>query len=130
MTVRLRPLTISRLRVSQMWLAVVGTLLTASCGHEPAVQTIDVSLSPGQSYEYPTVGGDEEGARVVTQAGHFAISEIRRNAETNWIATYVYEPKADYSGPDGSEIEVLTGSDGASPPRQVTRVVFRFSIEN
>lgn len=114
--------------MSRKLLAAFGVLLAAGCGDDPAVQTIDVSLSPGQIYEYPTVGGDEEGARIVTQARHSAISEIRRDATTNWVAVYVYQPQAGYSGPDGADIEVRTGSNGASPPKHVSKVVFRFSI--
>ena len=114
--------------MSQKLLAVFGVLLAAGCGNDPAVHTIDVSLSPGEIYAFPTVGGDEESARIVTQARHFAISEIRRGATTNWVAVYLYQPQAGYSGPDGAELEVRTGSNGAIPPKQVSRVVFRFSI--
>lgn len=119
----------SRQRARQRWATVVALVLVAGCNNDPPVQTINVALKAGQVYQYPTVGGDEEGARLVTQARHFAVSEIRRDAQTNWVATYIYQPEEGYLGLDGAEIEVLTGSDGASPPKKVTRIVFRFNVQ-
>jgi hypothetical protein len=102
--------------------------LLLGCSHSPESETIDVSLSVGERFEHPTVGGDEEGARIVRQAEHSAVSEIRRNAETNWVAIYSYQPAAGYVGSDRAEIEVTAGSDGASAPTRITRIVFRFTI--
>jgi hypothetical protein len=101
-----------------------------ACHQTDLVQTIKVSLRNTETYQYPTVGGDEEGARVVRQAQHYSVSEIRRNAATNWIATYVYRPLAGFVGSDRAEIEILTGSDGASPPTHIKRVAFDFIIQN
>jgi len=109
-------------------LAVVA--LALACQDDEAVQTITVSLRNTDTYEYPTVGGDEEGARIVRQTTHHRVSEIRRDAGTNWIATYVYQPLAGYVGSDHAEIEILTGSDGASPPTNVRRVAFDFVIRD
>ncbi len=128
MTKRMPAVSTARQHMSQKWLTIFGVLLAAGCGNDPAVHTIDVLLSPGQIYEFPTVGGDEESARIVTQARHFAISEVRRDAATNWVAVYVYQPQAGYSGSDGAELEVRAGSDGASSPTRVWKLVFRFSI--
>lgn len=102
--------------------------LLVGCSHSPDSETIDVSLAVGELFEHPTVGGDEEGARIVRQADHSAVSEIRRNSETNWVAVYAYQPAAGYTGSDRAEIEISTGSDGASAPTRVTRLVFRFTI--
>jgi hypothetical protein len=76
------------------------------------------------------VSGDEDGARISTQAKHYSISEIRRDAETNWVAVYVYQPAAGFVGSDYVEIEILTGSDGVSPPTNIERVAFRLVIRN
>jgi hypothetical protein len=103
---------------------------TQGCKDPSAVETIQVSLTNSQPYQYPTVSGDEDGARISIQPKHFIISEIRRNAETNWVATFVYQPTAGFVGSDYAEIEIVTGSDGASPPRNVKRVVFHFDIHN
>ena len=130
MTGHTRQLARSPRRIGRQSLAALAILFTASCSNGAAVQTIDVALKSGDIFEYPTVGGDEEGARIVTQAQHFALSEIRRNAQTNWVAIYVYQPRAGFAGSDRAEIAVLTGSDGASPPQRVSRVVFRFTVSD
>jgi hypothetical protein len=119
---------------SPIRVALVGLLptviLTLGCGEPGAVETVNVSLTNSQAYQYPTVSGDEEGARISIQPKHYSTSEIRRNAETNWVATFVYQPTTGFVGSDYAEIEIMTGSDGASPPRNVKRVAFHFEIHN
>ena len=100
------------------------------CKDLGSVETVKVSLTNSQAYQYPTVGGDEEGARISIQPRHYSISEIRRDAGTKWVATFVYQSTAGFVGSDDAEIETLTGSDGASPPRSVKRVVLHFDIHN
>jgi hypothetical protein len=101
-----------------------------ACRNSSRLETINVSLASAETYQYPTVGGDEDGARISTQAKHYSISEIRRNAATNWVATYVYQPLAGFVGADSVGLEILTGSDGASPPMNVKRVQIHFLIHN
>jgi hypothetical protein len=114
----------------------IGCVLAAvavgvqGCNGPNSIETVSVSLKNTETYEYRTVGGDEEGARISTQARHYSISEIRRDAATNWYAVYVYQPAAGFVGEDHAEVEVMTGSDGASAPTNIKRVVFRFSIHN
>lgn len=115
--------------------AAVLTVLVAipvmhGCSNPDSFQTVVVSLKSTDTFHYPTVGGDEEGARIATQAKYYRISEIRRDAATNWVATYVYQPAAGFVGSDHAEIEVLTGSDGASPPTHVQRIAFQFTIRD
>lgn len=93
-----------------------AVVLLLGCSQTPESETIHVSLAIGELFEHPTVGGDEAGARVVRQAEHWAVSEIRRNAETNWVAVYRYQPAAGDTGSDRADIEVSTGSDGPSLP--------------
>jgi hypothetical protein len=100
------------------------------CQNSPDTQVVDVALKNTELCEYPAVGGDEEGARIFTQAAHFSVSEIRRNTATGFVATYVYQATSGFVGADQTEVEVLPGSDGASPPKRVTRIVFRFSIHD
>jgi hypothetical protein len=104
-------------------------IAVVSCGEANTVETVRVSLVNSQSYEYPTVGGDEEGARISVEPQHASVSEIRRDAGTNWVATFVYQPTAGYVGVDRAEIEIFYGSDGASPGN-VKRVVFHFDIHD
>ncbi len=100
------------------------------CTDANSFDMVSVSLKNTETYQYPTVGGDEDGAMVSKQANHYSISEIRRNAETSWVAAYVYQPAAGFVGSDRAEIKIVTGSDGASPPTHTKTVVFRFDIHN
>lgn len=116
---------------SRLRFALFGALgFALGCAQEPGIQKIDVSLNPGQVFQYPTVGGAEEGARIAVQAQHFSLSEIRRNPDTRWVAVYVYQPADGFQGADYSEIEVLTGSDGASAPTRVTKIAFHFDVRD
>ena len=99
-----------------------------SCNDQNPVETVSISLTSTENYQYPAVGGDEDGARITTQARHYATSEIRRNELTNWHAAYVYQPQVGFAGGDTVEIEIFTGSDGASGPRSTRKIVFHFSI--
>lgn len=111
--------------------AVVFSLAVGlqACTESIPVERRTVSLKNTETFEYPTVGGDEEGARISVQAKHYSISEIRRGPATNWVAVYVYQPLAGFVGTDSVEIEILTGSDGASPP-DMKKAVFRFLVAN
>jgi hypothetical protein len=105
-------------------------VLLQSCTESASVETVSVSLKSAETLQYPTVSGDEEGARISIQPRHSSTSEIRRNAATNWIATFVYQPTAGFVGADDAALEVMTGSDGASPPRNVKTIVFHFDVHN
>ena len=109
-------------------LLLLGAVL--GCHERDAVQIVNVSLSNTELYQFPTVGGDEEGARISTQAKHHSVSEIRRSAATDFVAIYVYQAAPGFVGSDDAEIEVLTGSDGASAPTNIKRIAFRFAIHN
>lgn len=105
-------------------------VLVQGCGDSNPVEIVSVSLNSAEVFQYPTVGGDEDGARIVTQANHYSISEIRRNAATNWVAVYVYQPAPGFVGSDYAELEVFSGSDGASPPTSIKKVGLRFVIHD
>ena len=100
------------------------------CNDSRSLEMVSVALKNTETYEYPTVSGDEDGPRISKQADHYSISEIRRNAATNRVAVYVYQPAAGFIGADRAEIEIFTGSDGASSPTHTKTVVFRFIIHN
>lgn len=113
-------------------LLVVLLPVVAGCEDSLAVRVdyVAVSLANAETYTYPTVSGDEEGAGIAVQAKHFTVSEMRRGPATNWVATYVYQPATGFVGTDRAEIEIWTGSDGASPPTNMRRVVFVFEVHN
>ena len=97
-------------------LLLLATLVvTPACGGRNE-DHLQVSLEAGQLYQHPTVGGDDEGARIASQATHFATSEIRRDSSTGWIATYFYRPAAGFVGTDDVTLEVLSSKDGVSAP--------------
>jgi hypothetical protein len=106
-------------------LLMCGVVL--SCGRSSPVEVLNVSLSNVDTFEYSTESGDEDGARVTIRPLHAEISEIRRDAETDWVATYVYKPVAGYVGSDVVELEILTSSDGLGPP-DVHRLRIRFTV--
>ena len=110
--------------------ALAFLVFAPACKQSPGITVVDVSLKNTDLYEYATVGGDEEGARIVTQATHSSRSEIVRNATTGFVATYAYQSMPDFVGSDRAEIEVSTGSDGASAPTRLVRIVFRFAIHD
>lgn len=116
-------------RLLQIVLTVCTLGLQSSCGDQRVfAEAHQVALRSTERYELRTVGGDEEGATIVAQAKHFSLSEIRRNAETGFAAVYFYQAEAGFVGTDYAELEVNAGSDGASPPKRITRVRLYFTI--
>jgi len=88
-----------------------------------------IFLKKSEIYRHPLpISGDEEGASVSKQALHFKVSGIVRNKSTNWQAVYFYQPKENYVGKDYVEIELRTGSNGASPPAKISLVKISFII--
>ena len=116
---------IRRLISTTALLSICGIPL--SCGKSSPVEVLTVSVSNMETFEYPTVGGDEEGARITAQPRHAEVSEIRRDAETNWVATYVYQPVSGYIGSDRVQLEILTNSDGVGPA-DVRRLRIEFNV--
>ena len=109
-------------------------VLTVSCDSatESSIEegTITASIKNSETYEYRTgISGDEEGASIILQAENSAVSEIVRNAETEWEAVYIYRAKSFFSGTDYVEIELSTGSDGASPPTSSEIVRIRIHVD-
>lgn len=100
----------------------------AACQGARTPEEITATLRVAETYELELATGDEDGARVLEQAQHFAVSEIRRDASTHWSARYVYEPAADFVGEDRVLLAVLSGSDGASAPTLRRRISVRFVI--
>jgi hypothetical protein len=111
-------------------LLVPPLVCVQGCGEANTAEVVNVSLKNTETYQYPAGDGDEEGARLSSQSNHSSISEIRRNAETDWAVVYVYRPVAGFVGSDSAAIEILTGSDGTSAPTGIKRVAFHFAIHD
>jgi len=109
---------------------VLGLSACQDVGQDPtpAVQVIDVQLQNAATYEYPTVGGDEEGALISRQAQHYSVSEIRRNASTNWVCIYVYQAQTGYVGSDFVELEIHTNKVRTSEHAGVSKLRLQFTI--
>ena len=115
-------------------LIMFALIATMSCDNttDPNLSTryLTASISSSETYEYRTgISGDEDGAAIKVQARHFVTSEIARNAATNWEAVYIYEPDPLFSGTDYVELELRTGSDGASPPTNVEIVRITIHVD-
>ncbi len=105
-----------------------------SCNSDNPVSSessLEITLKNTEQYEYNTkIGGDEEGAKIITQANHYHRSEIVRDESTSWTAVYKYEPASGYTGRDYVELETQTGSDGASPPTETSLIKITFFVTN
>ena len=95
--------------------------------------TIKATVKNSEAYEYRTgFGGDEQGASIKVQAGHFEKSEIVRDASTSFEPVYKYKPKGDYVGKDAVELWLVEHEIGGGPDdpgkTMKTRVVINFTI--
>ena len=95
--------------------------------------TIKATVKNSEEYEYRTgFGGDEQGASIKVQAGHFEKSEIVRDASTGFEPVYKYKPKSGYVGKDSVELELVEHEIGSGPddPGKTTKtgVVINFTI--
>ena len=114
---------------------VVVCLLLSACkdlGEEPTppVPVVNVALRNTETFQYPTVGGDEEGTLISTQAQHYRVSEIQRDASTNWVCVYVYQPEIGYVGTDYAELEIHTNNVGSPEYARVSKVGMSFTVTN
>ena len=94
------------------------------------IVTEHVIISNSDDYAYDLGGfGDEEGAGILTQAEHFKISELDRDANKGKII-YKYKAKTNYVGTDYVEISTGRGSDGASPNthRSIVKITFEIIV--
>ena len=96
-------------------------------------KTIAATVKNSEEYEYRTgFGGDEQGASIKVQAGHFEKSEMVRNASTGFEPVYKYKPRGDYAGKDSVELELVDheiGSGTDDPGKTTkTRVVINFTV--
>ena len=124
----------SKKSVTQSIILLLAGVLHLSCDSDNPVSSdssLQITLKNTEQYEYNTkIGGDEEGAKIITQANHYHRSEIVRDESTSWAAVYKYEPASGYTGRDYVEIETQTGSDGASPPNEISIIKITFFVTN
>lgn len=88
----------------------------------------NVNISNNETYEYNLgVFGDEEGAGITTQAKHYEISELEREAAVGKII-YMYKPQNNYIGPDYVEISTSRGASFAGDDAERTIIQIKFNI--
>jgi hypothetical protein len=113
-------------------LLLVVAVALGSCTKESSlpVRIINHKVSLDEVYQFNLeVYGDEEGAQIKVQARNYDISQLLRDAATNWGVVYQYKPSAGFTGTDYTVIDVYRGSDGASPSRISERIKFVFTID-
>ncbi len=115
-------------QVRALFLALL--VAVPACRDADPVQQIDVSMKNTDVYTYRIALGDEDGSRIVVQPKHYAVSEMRRGPGTQFAGEYRYQPAPGFVGSDLAELEVSTGSDAASAPTRVQRIVLRFTVTN
>jgi hypothetical protein len=120
---------IRRSAIRSIALSALAALALVGCSPDSDTEVISAVLRSDETYQLDLVSGDEGGARVVEQARHFAVSEVRRDASTSWAARYVYAPAAGFVGNDRVELEVLSGSDIVSVPARSRRISVRFTVQ-
>ena len=90
---------------------------------------VDETISNTDIFTYDLGSfGDEEEASIITQAEHFEISELDRDADLS--ITFTYKPQENYVGTDFIEIRTGRGSDGASENTEITNVQISLTITN
>jgi len=116
-----------------LFLILICACLTSAQGckkddSQNPTQTINVSISSNQTYQYDLGSfGDEEGAEITKQASHFLISKTERVIESG-KTLYTYIPELNYEGSDVVEIKTERGSDGASPSTTITTIIIKFTV--
>ena len=76
---------------------------------------VEATISNTEEYRYDTgISGDEEGASIITEPEHSMVSELIRDASTNFSVVYRYVPDSTYTGEDRVVIETCTGGLGRS----------------
>ena len=117
-------------------LLLISFILITSCklNTDPvaAEDILEITINNSQTYEYTISAnsvGDEDGMFILNQAKHFQVSEILRDATTNYLPLYRYQPKPGFSGNDTVIIQEETGSDGAGPPADIRRTRINFIVK-
>jgi len=119
-----------------LYLFILFGVLTLCMGcskEEPGISPaneITITLGRNETYRYDLgLFGDEEGARITTQASHFLVSELNSDINSSNIR-YTYTPTDDFTGTDVVVLKSMRGSDGASQNNQVILTTIKFMISN
>ena len=88
-------------------------------------ELIEISLQNTDEYIHDfEICGDEEGATIETSPQHAEISEIVRDASTDWCVVYKYKPESGFVGKDYVEIKTCTGGGISCTEIEIVRIEF------
>lgn len=91
--------------------------------------TVEAAIKAGDTYSYNLGAfGDEEGAGIFQQAGHYQLSVI--NEDANRILTYTYKAASGFIGKDQVQIKTGRGSDGAFPSTKILITTINITVTN
>lgn len=115
--------------MDKIYTSFLYSFIFLSCNEEEPDNVVDeirITIANSETYVYDfMIFGDEEGATIKAQAHHFLISEIIRDATTNWRVVYQYKPHADFVGKDFVEIQTCTGGQGTGcTDHEIVRISF------
>ncbi|MCP4604129.1 MAG: hypothetical protein GY847_27010 [Proteobacteria bacterium] len=110
-------------------LATVVVLISCDDDQSEDQISVDAQIKNTGIYEYRTgISGDEEGATITKQAQNYEISELVRDASTQFEIVYRYKPKEKFVGFEEVNIRTEQGSDGASPSDVFTTITLRITV--
>ncbi len=113
------------MKKTTLMLIIVMSIISCSKGDDTNSTAEYFSITNNQIFEFDLGAfGDEDGARIITQAAHFEISELNGNG----VITYTYKAQSGYVGTDFVSIETTKGSDGSSNSDVIEIVDIRFNI--
>lgn len=101
-----------------------------ACEKDPGIRekgTLQATVVAGQVYELKlNACGDEESARILSAPKHAELSEIIRNAQSDFCPLYRYRSKKDFRGTERMVLETCTG--GAITCTQLDTIVLQLQV--
>ena len=93
--------------------------------------TVDAEIKNTEIYEYHTgMGGDEQGASITQQARHYSISEIVRDASTNYEPVYRYKSAPGFVGTEEVKLTLSEYIIGATIELEATEITISITVTN
>lgn len=120
-------------KINFVFIALVPLLFSFGCQNiiDPNIEEEikNVSISSSEVFEYQTgITGDEEVAIIAQQPKYYETSTIVRDSTTGWEAVYQYKAENGFQGTVYAELKLGTGSDGASPNKNITLIKLNITV--
>lgn len=104
-------------------LLFTSLVLLVSCDDQQSEQslTVEAEISNTEIYEYNTgMGGDEQGAQIMQHPLNYEISEMIRDASTNFSPIYRYKPTTGFVGTEVVKLQLLDIIMGSTSSETIT----------